>query len=81
MTGHLLPGPGDASVRGEDIPCVTTAVADEFRGPIPVGPFEVYGRFAAGATPIPQEVVHCLYDRYQNVYRQADGDRREPAPS
>jgi L-ribulose-5-phosphate 4-epimerase len=31
------------SVRGEAIPCVLTAMADEFGGPIPVGPFALIG--------------------------------------
>jgi L-ribulose-5-phosphate 4-epimerase len=31
------------AVRGEAIPCVLTAMADEFGGPIPVGPFALIG--------------------------------------
>jgi L-ribulose-5-phosphate 4-epimerase len=31
------------AARGEEIPCVLTAMADEFGGPIPVGPFELIG--------------------------------------
>jgi len=31
------------AVRGEEIPCVLTAIADEFGGPIPVGPFALIG--------------------------------------
>jgi L-ribulose-5-phosphate 4-epimerase len=31
------------AVRGESIPCVLTAMADEFGGPIPVGPFALIG--------------------------------------
>jgi L-ribulose-5-phosphate 4-epimerase len=31
------------AVRGEPIPCVLTAMADEFGGPIPVGPFALVG--------------------------------------
>ena len=31
------------SARGEEIPCVLTAMADEFGGPIPVGPFALIG--------------------------------------
>jgi len=31
------------AVRGEEIPCVLTAMADEFGGPIPVGPFALIG--------------------------------------
>ena len=31
------------AVHGEPIPCVLTAMADEFGGPIPVGPFALIG--------------------------------------
>jgi L-ribulose-5-phosphate 4-epimerase len=31
------------AIRGEPIPCVLTAMADEFGGPIPVGPFALIG--------------------------------------
>jgi L-ribulose-5-phosphate 4-epimerase len=31
------------AARGEPIPCVLTAIADEFGGPIPVGPFRLIG--------------------------------------
>jgi L-ribulose-5-phosphate 4-epimerase len=123
------------AARGEEIPCVITAMADEFGGPIPVGPFAIigddsigrgivetltghrsravlmqnHGPFTIGATPtdavkaavmvedvartvqiardggsllpIPQEAIDRLYDRYQNVYGQADDPRRAtPAP-
>ena len=36
------------SARGEEIPCVITAMADEFGGPIPVGPFAVIGDDSIG---------------------------------
>ena len=36
------------AVRGEEIPCVLTAMADEFGGPIPVGPFALIGDEAIG---------------------------------
>jgi L-ribulose-5-phosphate 4-epimerase len=36
------------AVRGEPIPCVMTAMADEFGGPIPVGPFALIGDEAIG---------------------------------
>jgi L-ribulose-5-phosphate 4-epimerase len=36
------------AVRGEPIPCVLTAIADEFGGPIPVGPFALIGDEAIG---------------------------------
>jgi L-ribulose-5-phosphate 4-epimerase len=31
------------AARGEAIPCVLTAMADEFGGPIPIGPFALIG--------------------------------------
>jgi L-ribulose-5-phosphate 4-epimerase len=34
--------------RGEPIPCVLTATADEFGGPIPVGPFAIIGDDSIG---------------------------------
>ncbi|WP_415089077.1 L-ribulose-5-phosphate 4-epimerase [Nocardioides sp.] len=112
------------AARGEEIPCVLTMMADEFGGPVPVGPFAIigddsigrgivetlrghrspavlmrnHGPFTIGAsaaaavkaavlleevaravhvsrqlgdpTPIPQEAIDALYDRYQNVYGQ-----------
>ena len=36
------------AARGEEIPCVITAMADEFGGPIPVGPFAVAGDDSIG---------------------------------
>ena len=36
------------SVRGEEIPCVTTGMADEFGGPIPIGPFAIIGDDSIG---------------------------------
>jgi L-ribulose-5-phosphate 4-epimerase len=36
------------AARGEEIPCVLTAMADEFGGPIPVGPFALIGDTAIG---------------------------------
>jgi L-ribulose-5-phosphate 4-epimerase len=36
------------AARGEEIPCVLTAMADEFGGAIPVGPFALIGGTAIG---------------------------------
>ena len=36
------------AARGESIPCVLTAMADEFGGPIPVGPFALIGDDSIG---------------------------------
>jgi len=112
------------SARAEPIPCALTAMADEFGGPIPLGPFarigddsigrgivetlsghrsravimQNHGVFSIGPdakaavkaavmcedvarsthiarqlgplTPIPQDDVDALFDRYQNVYGQ-----------
>jgi L-ribulose-5-phosphate 4-epimerase len=118
------------AVLGEEIPCITTGMADEFGGPIPLGPFGLigddsigrgivetlrehrsravlmrnHGPFTIGVSardavkaavlaedaartahaarqvgplvPLPQDAIDRLYDRYQNVYGQADDDRR-----
>jgi L-ribulose-5-phosphate 4-epimerase len=45
------------AARGEEIPCVLTAMADEFGGPIPVGPFALIGDDSIG-----QGVVATLED-------------------
>ncbi len=36
------------AARGEEIPCVITSMADEFGGPIPVGPFAIIGDDSIG---------------------------------
>lgn len=36
------------AVRGESIPCVLTMMADEFGGPIPIGPFAIIGDDSIG---------------------------------
>jgi L-ribulose-5-phosphate 4-epimerase len=36
------------AARGEPIPCVLTAMADEFGGPVPVGPFALIGDDSIG---------------------------------
>ena len=36
------------AARGEPIPCIITAMADEFGGPIPVGPFAIIGDDSIG---------------------------------
>lgn len=113
------------AARGQEIPCVLTMMADEFGGPVPIGPFAIigddsigrgivdalatsrspavlmqnHGPFTVGADaraavkaavmveevartvhiarqlgepiPIPQHHIDSLYERYQNVYGQA----------
>ncbi len=36
------------AARGEEVPCVITAMADEFGGPIPIGPFAIIGDESIG---------------------------------
>ena len=36
------------AARGEEVPCVLTAMADEFGGPIPIGPFALIGDDSIG---------------------------------
>ena len=36
------------AARGEEVPCVLTMMADEFGGPIPVGPFAIIGDDSIG---------------------------------
>lgn len=36
------------AARGEAIPCVLTAMADEFGGPVPIGPFAIIGDDSIG---------------------------------
>ena len=36
------------AARGEDIPCVLTMMADEFGGPVPIGPFAIIGDDSIG---------------------------------
>ncbi len=43
------------AARGDEIPCVLTMIADEFGGPIPVGPFALVGDDSIG-----QGIVHTL---------------------
>jgi L-ribulose-5-phosphate 4-epimerase len=45
------------AARGEEIPCVLTAMADEFGGPVPVGPFALIGDDSIG-----QGIVATLKD-------------------
>lgn len=45
------------AARGEPVPCVLTAMADEFGGPIPIAPFVLIGDDAIGRV-----VVDALHD-------------------
>jgi L-ribulose-5-phosphate 4-epimerase len=57
------------AARGEAIPCVLTAMADEFGGPIPVGPFALIGGEEIG-----RGVVQTLHgERSKAVLMQSHG--------
>lgn len=57
------------AARGEPIPCVLTAMADEFGGPIPVGPFAAIGDDSIG-----RGIVETLRDhRSRAVLMQNHG--------
>src|SRR5579875_3892867 len=57
------------AARGESIPCVLTAMGDEFGGPIPIGPFALIGGEEIG-----EGVVETLRDsRSQAVLMQNHG--------
>ena len=46
------------AIRGEPIPCVMTAMADEFGGEIPVGPFALIGDDAIGRGVVETLATH-----------------------
>jgi len=57
------------AARGEDIPCVITGMADEFGGPIPIGPFAIIGDDSIG-----RGIVETLRDhRSRAVLMQNHG--------
>ena len=45
------------AARGEEVPCVLTMMADEFGGPVPIGPFALIGDDSIG-----QGIVETLRD-------------------
>ncbi|MFD7076796.1 L-ribulose-5-phosphate 4-epimerase [Nocardioides sp. NPDC059952] len=47
------------AARGEEIPCVLTMMADEFGGPVPVGPFAIIGDDSIG-----RGIVETLRDSH-----------------
>ena len=57
------------AARGEEIPCVITGMADEFGGPIPVGPFAIIGDDSIG-----RGIVETL--RGPPLARRADAEPR-----
>src|SRR4051794_14709359 len=58
------------AARGEAIPCVLTAMADEFGGEIPVGPFATIGDDSIG-----RGIVHTL-----SGHRSRAGLMQNPGP-
>lgn len=57
------------AARGEEIPCVLTGMADEFGGPIPIGPFAVIGDDSIG-----RGIVETLHEhRSRAVLMQNHG--------
>jgi L-ribulose-5-phosphate 4-epimerase len=57
------------AARGQEIPCVITGMADEFGGPIPVGPFAIIGDDSIG-----RGIVETLRDhRSRAVLMQNHG--------
>ncbi len=49
------------AARGEPIPCVLTAMGDEFGGPIPVGPFALIGGEEIGEAVV--DTLHGVRSR------------------
>ena len=66
------------AVRGEAIPCVLTAMADEFGGPIPVGPFALIGDEAIGrgvVAPLSASRSPAVLMRSHGVFAVGAGPR------
>jgi len=66
------------AVRGEPIPCVMTAIADEFGGEIPIGPFALIGDEAIGRGVVETLAAHrspAVLMRAHGVFALGDGPR------
>jgi L-ribulose-5-phosphate 4-epimerase len=66
------------AIRGEPIPCVMTAMADEFGGEIPVGPFALIGDAEIGRGIVETIGVHrsrAVLMRSHGVFALGDGPR------
>lgn len=66
------------AIRGEPIPCVMTAMADEFGGEIPVGPFALIGDDAIGRGVVATLASHrscAVLMRAHGVFALGDGPR------
>jgi L-ribulose-5-phosphate 4-epimerase len=66
------------AIRGEPIPCVMTAMADEFGGEIPVGPFALIGDEEIGRGVVERIGAHrsrAVLMRSHGVFALGDGPR------
>jgi L-ribulose-5-phosphate 4-epimerase len=66
------------AIRGEPIPCVMTAMADEFGGEIPVGPFALIGDEEIGRGVVETIGAHrsrAVLMRSHGVFALGDGPR------
>jgi L-ribulose-5-phosphate 4-epimerase len=66
------------AIRGEPIPCVMTAMADEFGGAIPVGPFALIGDEEIGRGVVETLAGHrspAVLMRSHGVFALGDGPR------
>jgi len=66
------------AIRGEPIPCVMTAIADEFGGEIPVGPFALIGDEEIGRGVVDTLAEHrsrAVLMRSHGVFAVGDGPR------
>jgi hypothetical protein len=58
------------AARGEPVPCVITAMADEFGGEIPVGPFALIGGDEIGRGVVATLTGHRFHDRAERPRRR-----------
>jgi L-ribulose-5-phosphate 4-epimerase len=66
------------AVRGEPIPCATTAIADEFGGEIPLGPFALIGDEEIGRGVVETIASHrspAVLMRNHGVFAVGEGPR------
>lgn len=66
------------AIRGEPVPCVMTAMADEFGGPIPVGPFALIGDDTIGrgvVQTLAGQRSHAVLMRGHGVFTIGAGPR------
>jgi L-ribulose-5-phosphate 4-epimerase len=67
------------AIRGEPIPCVMTAIADEFGGEIPVGPFALIGDEELGRGVVETLASHrssAVLMRAHGVFALGEGPRQ-----